>query len=62
MVYRTRNRRSTRRTQIYCFKNEWLVMMNLNTDIGTYGVKPADGGGEEYEGAGERADGEGDGK
>jgi hypothetical protein len=24
-------------------------MINLNTDIGTYGIKPADGGGEEYE-------------
>ncbi len=34
-------------------------MINLNTDIGTFGVKPADGGGEEYEyeGTGERADG-----
>ncbi|MCX9073561.1 MAG: hypothetical protein OIN88_02740 [Candidatus Methanoperedens sp.] len=32
---------------------------SLNTGIGTYGVKPADGGGEEYEdeGAGERVDG-----
>ena len=38
-------------------------MINLNTDIGTFGVKPADGGGEEYEdeGAGERGV-EGDGK
>ncbi len=36
---------------------------SLNTGIGTYDVKPADGGGEEYEdeGAGERGL-EGDGK
>ncbi len=34
-------------------------MINLNTDIGTFGGKTADGGGEEYEdeGAGERVDG-----
>jgi len=30
-------------------KEEWLVMINLNTDIRAFGVKPADGGGEEYE-------------
>jgi hypothetical protein len=43
--------------QIYCFKNEWLEIINLNTGIGTSGVKPADGGGEEDEGAGERMGG-----
>ncbi len=32
-----------------CIKNEWLEIINLNTGIGTYGVKPADGGGEEHE-------------
>jgi len=35
-------------------KEEWLAMINLNTDITTFGVKPADGAREEYEDEGAR--------
>lgn len=34
-------------TQIYCIKNGWLVMINVNTDIGTFGGKTVHGGGDE---------------
>lgn len=37
-------------------------MMNLNTDIGTFGVMPADGGGEESGGGRKSVGVEGDGK
>jgi hypothetical protein len=49
--------------QIYCIKNEWLVIIDLNFDIRTYGVKSADWGGEEYEDeGGESVEMEGDGE